>query len=62
MPVKRLLIVDDDPRVCRMIECIAARSSLEVFALDRPGQFETTYEYFQPHAILVDLCSGVRHG
>ena len=58
MPVKRLLIVDDDPRVCRLIERIAARSSLEAFALDRPGQFESTYEYFQPDAILLDLCMG----
>jgi len=62
MSVKRLLSVDDDRRVCRMIECIAARSSLEVFARDRLGRFETTYEYFQPDAILLDLCSGVRHG
>jgi EAL domain-containing protein (putative c-di-GMP-specific phosphodiesterase class I) len=56
MPVKRLLIVDDDPRVCRMVERIAERSSLETFALDQADHFETTYEYFHPDAILLDLC------
>ena len=62
MPVKQLLIVDDDPRVCRMVERIAARLSLEALTLDRPDHFETTYEYFRPDAILLDLCMGQTDG
>jgi len=58
MPVNRLLIVDDDPRVCRMVERIAERLSLEAFTPDGPDHFETTYEYFHLDALLLDLCLG----
>ena len=56
MSVKRLLIVDDDPRVCRIIERIAESSEFEVFSLDQSNRFEAAFEYFQPDVILLDLC------
>lgn len=56
MSVKRLLIVDDDPRVCRIIERIAERSHFDVFSLDQSNRFEAAFEYFQPDAIFLDLC------
>lgn len=56
MSVKRLLIVDDDPRVCRTIERIAERSNFDVFSLDQSIRFEAAFEYFQPDVILLDLC------
>ncbi len=56
MSVKRLLIVDDDSRVCRIIERIAERSNFDVFSLDQSNRFEAAFEYFQPDVIFLDLC------
>ena len=55
MPVKRLLIVDDDLRVCRIIERIAERSNFDVFSLDQSNRFEAAFQFFQPDVILLDL-------
>ena len=56
MSVKRLLIVDDDLRVCRIIERIAERSNFDVFSLDQSNRFEAAFAFFQPDAIFLDLC------
>lgn len=55
MSVKRLLVVDDDLRVCRIIEHAAERSNFDVFTLDQSSRFEAAFEYFQPDAIFLDL-------
>jgi EAL domain-containing protein (putative c-di-GMP-specific phosphodiesterase class I)/serine/threonine protein kinase/CheY-like chemotaxis protein len=55
MPVKRLLIVDDDTRVCRIVERIAERSNFDVFSLDQSNRFEAAFQFFQPDVILLDL-------
>ncbi len=55
MPGNRVLIMDDDPRVCRLFKRVAEGLGFEAFAIDNSSQFESAYVGFEPDIILLDL-------
>ncbi len=55
MSANRVLIMDDDPRVCRLFKRVAEGLAFEAFAIDNSSQFESAYVGFEPDIILLDL-------
>ena len=56
MPDNRVLIVDDDLRICRVIKRVATELGVESKATDDPGlNFWREIERFEPNVIFVDL-------
>lgn len=51
----RVLIIDDDQRICRIIKRVADDLGIESFAIDNPELFEATILDFQPNIIFMDL-------
>jgi len=51
----RVLIIDDDQRICRIIKRIADSLELESFVVNDPAIFESVYLDYQPNVILLDL-------
>lgn len=54
-PQNRVLIVDDDPRICRIIKRVADELGVESFATDDSALFESAYLEHEPNIILMDL-------
>ncbi|MCP4283963.1 MAG: EAL domain-containing response regulator [Gammaproteobacteria bacterium] len=55
MKQKRLLIVDDDPRIGRLMSRSLKGMDFVVRALHRPHELESVYREFRPNVILLDL-------
>ena len=55
MSNNRVLIVDDDQRICRIIKRIADELGVESCAIDNPELCESTYLDYKPNIILLDL-------
>jgi len=51
----RVLIVDDDPRICRIIKRVANKLGVESFTIDDSALFESAYLEYEPNIILMDL-------
>lgn len=51
----RVLIIDDDPRICRIIKRVADDLEIESFATDNPELFEPANLGFEPNVIFMDL-------
>jgi len=51
----RVLIIDDDQRICRIIKRVADDLGIESFATDNPELFESTIPHFKPNVIFMDL-------
>jgi CheY-like chemotaxis protein len=52
----RLLVLDDDPAVCRVIQSSLARNQFTVDAVSDPTQMETWLERDPYHIIIMDYC------
>ncbi len=55
MPRPRVLIVDDDKRICSLIERVAEGLDFEAFPIDNPAVFESAYCGFEPDIVFLDL-------
>ncbi len=55
MKKKRLLIVDDDPRICNLISRSVKGMNFIVHTLHYPRKLASVYQEFRPDVILVDL-------
>lgn len=55
MSENRVLIMDDDQRICRIIKRVADELGVESFATDNPELFETANLGFEPNVIFMDL-------
>ena len=55
METNRVLIVDDDARIGRIIKRVATSLEVESSVIDDPDLFETAYLTFQPNIIFLDL-------
>lgn len=55
MPENRVLIIDDDARICRIIKRVAGDLGIECLAIDNPELFEATNHDFKPNVIFMDL-------
>ncbi|NOR70507.1 MAG: EAL domain-containing protein [Methylomarinum sp.] len=51
----RVLIVDDDQRICRIIKRVADELGVESCVIENPELFESTYLDYKPNVILLDL-------
>ena len=51
----RILVVDDDPSVARVLTRVAQRLGFEATAVIEPGQVVARVERLQPEMILLDL-------
>ena len=51
----KVLIVDDDLRISRLLKRIALESDVETLILNDPHSFEEIYLTYQPNIILMDL-------
>jgi len=55
MSKNRVLIIDDDQRICRLIKRVADDLEIESFATDNPELFEPANLGFEPNIIFMDL-------
>ena len=55
MSANRVLISDDDIRICRIIKRVADELGIESFATDNPELFEPANLDFEPNVIFMDL-------
>ncbi len=55
MQRNRLLIIDDDPLICRTLEHIAQKAGFEVMSTDSAFSFLSQLELFEPSLVIVDL-------
>jgi EAL domain-containing protein (putative c-di-GMP-specific phosphodiesterase class I) len=55
MSENRVLIIDDDQRICRLIKRVADELGVESFVTDNPELFESAYLGYEPNVILMDL-------
>ena len=55
MSGNRVLIMDDDQRICRIIRRVADNLGVESFATSNPEHFDSAYLSFEPNMILLDL-------
>ena len=55
MVKNRVLIIDDDQRICRLIKRVADGLGINSLAIDNPEHFESVYLDFKPNVILMDL-------
>ncbi|HIM07756.1 MAG: EAL domain-containing response regulator [Gammaproteobacteria bacterium] len=55
MSKNRVLIIDDDQRICRLIKRVADGLGVESFVTDNPELFESAYLGYEPNVILMDL-------
>ena len=55
MSKNRVLIIDDDQRICRVIKRVADELGVESFVTDNPELFESAYLGYEPNVILMDL-------
>jgi len=55
MSKNRVLIIDDDQRICRLIKRVADDLDIESFATDNPELFEPANLGFEPNVIFMDL-------
>lgn len=55
MSNQSLLIVDDDPRICRLIKRVAINMGFKCDTVEDSDQFITCYLEFRPSIILLDL-------
>lgn len=51
----RLLTVDDDPRISRLVRRVAEKIGFETLELNDSTEFESSYVDFKPDVILLDL-------
>jgi EAL domain-containing protein (putative c-di-GMP-specific phosphodiesterase class I)/serine/threonine protein kinase len=59
---RRLLIVDDDARVCRLVKRVSEGVGFNTFATDKPTDFPIAYQGFRPDVIVLDLQMGQSDG
>jgi len=55
MSNNRVLIIDDDKRICRIIKRVADDLGVDSLAIDNPAEFESAYLRYEPNIILMDL-------
>lgn len=55
MPDNKVLIIDDDQRICRLIKRVADRMGVESVTIDQSVLFDSTYRDYGPNLILMDL-------
>lgn len=58
MKENRILIVDDDTRICRLIRRIAQSLGHQTCIVDKSDEFESAFRQFQPNVIVLDLQMG----
>ena len=58
----RLLIVDDEPGITRVIEAAARELSFEVVSINDTDQFEKALQQFKPTLIFLDIAMPGRDG
>lgn len=59
---KRLLIVDDDARVCRLVKRVSEGVGFHTYHTDKPTDFHIAYQGFRPDVIVLDLQMGQSDG
>ncbi len=55
MAFKRLLVVDDDAEICRLIQDAAEERGFDVVTTDQWAEFQTACDEFQPTVIIIDV-------
>jgi DNA-binding response OmpR family regulator len=58
----RLLIVDDEPEISRIVELAASQLGLETFAINRSSEFESALATVSPTIIFLDIAMPGRDG
>lgn len=53
--MNRILIIDDNPEICRLLRRVAEGMGYEAYILDNPLDFEPAYRGFEPSLIALDL-------
>lgn len=61
-PKNRLLVVDDEPGITRVIEAAARQLGFEVLAINDTDQFEKALGQIKPTIILLDISMPSRDG
>ncbi len=53
--MNRILIIDDNPEICRLLRRVSEGMGYEAYILDNPVDFEPAYVGFEPNLIALDL-------
>lgn len=53
--MNRILIIDDNPEICRLLRRVSEGMGYEAYILDNPLDFEPAYQGFEPNLIALDL-------
>ncbi len=53
--MRKILIIDDDPRVCLSLELLLRKNSYEVRSVKHPNQSLDVLKEFQPELVLLDM-------
>ncbi len=53
--MNRILIIDDNPEICRLLRRVSEGMGYEAYILDNPLDFEPAYVGFEPNLIALDL-------
>jgi DNA-binding NtrC family response regulator len=55
MPKRRALILDADPRICRLISRIVEGFGIASLLIDKSSSFKVRYKQFEPDIIFLDM-------
>jgi CheY-like chemotaxis protein len=55
MSKNRVLVIDDDARIGRIVQRVANKLRVDTSVIDNPDLFESTYLRYQPNIIFLDL-------
>ena len=55
MPVKRLLVMDDEIDFCEIVRILATSLGYNVTVLTDPNEFEATCRHLKPDTIVLDM-------
>ena len=55
MPQRRALILDADPRICRLIGRIVEGIGIASLLIDKSSSFKVRYKQFEPDIIFLDM-------
>lgn len=55
LPAPKLLVIDDEPEICRLLEAVARSRGWNVMTVSEPEQAGDAAKAFGPHGIILDV-------
>ena len=62
VPGRRLLVIDDQPGITRVVTLIATRMGIETKSVNLPNQALDAFLTFRPHVVMIDMIMPEKDG